>query len=163
MGAFAVIISLGTGDNPRERVEDFHGLWHEQPGLAIAMAVFMLSMLGFPVFGGMGFFAKWYVLQTALDAAAPQIRLAVMLVLATTISAGYYLHVVMVMFMKPRPELAPPLPRVGAMSRAVIMASVVLLLIFGLFPDPVVRWARGGTELVPSMPPAAALPGPAGP
>jgi len=138
-------------------------LWHEQPGLAIAMAVFMLSMLGFPVFGGMGFFAKWYVLQTALDAAAPQIRLAVMLVLATTISAGYYLHVVMVMFMKPRPELAPPLPRVGAMSRAVIMASVVLLLIFGLFPDPVVRWARGGTELVPSMPPAAALPGPAGP
>jgi NADH-quinone oxidoreductase subunit N len=162
MGAFAVIISLGTGDRPRERVEDYHGLWYEQPGLAIAMTVFMLSMLGFPVFGGMGFFAKWYVLQAAIDAAAPQIRLAVMLVLATTISAGYYLHVVMVMFMKPRPELEPPLPRVGAMSRAVIMASVILLLVFGLFPDPVVRWARGGTELLPSMPPAAALPTPAG-
>src|SRR5687767_618100 len=53
MGAFAVIISLGTGDRPRERVEDYHGLWHEQPGLAIAMTVFMLAMLGFPVFGGM--------------------------------------------------------------------------------------------------------------
>jgi NADH-quinone oxidoreductase subunit N len=162
MGAFAVIISLGSGDNPRERVEDYHGLWHERPGLAIAMAVFMMAMLGFPVFGGMGFFAKWYVLQTAIDAAAPQIRLAVMLVLATTISAGYYLYVVMVMFMKPRPELAPPLPRVGAVSQAVIMASVVLLLVFGLFPDPVVRWARGGTDLTPSMAPAAALPGPAG-
>ncbi len=162
MGAFAVIISLGTGDNPRERVEDFHGLWQEQPGLAIAMAVFMLAMLGFPVFGGMGFFAKWYVLQTAIDAAAPQIRLAVMLVLATTISAGYYLYVVMVMFMKPRPEMAPPLPRVRAMSRAVIMASVVLLLVFGLFPDPVVKWARGRTQLTPAMAPAAALPTPAG-
>lgn len=160
MGAFAVIISLGTGDNPRERVDDYHGLWQEQPGLAIAMTVFMLAMLGFPVFGGMGFFAKWYVLQAAIDAAAPQTRLAVMLVVATTISAGYYLYVVMVMFMKPRPELAPPLPRVGAMSQAVIMASVVLLLVFGLFPDPVVRWARGGTDLVPSMPPAAALPAP---
>ena len=158
MGAFAVIISLGTSDNPRERVEDYHGLWHEQPGLAIAMTVFMLAMLGFPVFGGMGFFAKWYVLQTAIDAAAPQVRLAVMLVLATTISAGYYLYVVMVMFMKSRPEMAPPLPRVGTMSRAVILASVVLLLVFGLFPDPVVNWARGGTELTPSMPPAAALP-----
>lgn len=158
MGAFAVIISLGSSDNPRERVDDFHGLWHEQPGLSLAMTVFMLAMLGFPVFGGMGFFAKWYVLQAAIDAAAPQTRLAVMLVLATTISAGYYLYVVMVMFMKPRPELAPPLPRVGAMSQAVIMASVVLLLVFGLFPDPVVRWARGGTDLVPSMPPAAALP-----
>jgi NADH-quinone oxidoreductase subunit N len=158
MGAFAVIISLGTGDNPRERVEDYHGLWHEQPGLAIAMTVFMLAMLGFPVFGGMGFFAKWYVLQTAIDAAAPQVRLAVMLVLATTISAGYYLYVVMVMFMKSRPEMAPPLPRVGTMSRAVIMASVILLLVFGLFPDPVVKWARNGTDLTPSMAPAAALP-----
>lgn len=163
MGAFAVIIALGTGDNPRERIEDYHGLWQEQPGLAIAMTVFMLAMFGFPVFGGMGFFAKWYVLQTAIDAAAPQIRLAVILVVATLISAGYYLYVVMVMFMKPRPEMALPLPRVGAMSRAVIMASVVLLLIFGLFPDPVVKWARSGTELTPAMPPAAALPRPAGP
>jgi NADH-quinone oxidoreductase subunit N len=162
MGAFAVIIALGEGGNARERVEDYHGLWHDQPGLALAMAVFMLAMLGFPVFGGMGFFAKWYVLQAAIDAAAPQIRLAVMLVVATTISAGYYLYVVMVMFMKPRPEQAPPLPRVGAMSRAIIMASMILLLVFGLFPDPVVKWARGGTELTPAMPPAAALPTSAG-
>ena len=162
MGAFAVIIALGSGDNPRERVEDYHGLWNERPGIAIAMTVFMMARLGFPVFGGMGFFAKWYVLQAAIDAAAPQVRLAVMLVLATTISAGYYLYVVMVMFMKPRPEMAPPLPVVGGMSRAVIMASVVLLLVFGLFPDPVVKWARGGTELTPSMPPAAALPARAG-
>ena len=160
MGAFAVIISLGSGDHARERVEDYHGLWHERPGLAIAMAVFMLAMLGFPVFGGMGFFAKWYVLQAAIDAAAPQVRLAVILVLATTISAGYYLYVVMVMFMKPRPESAAPLPRIGGMSQAVIMASVALLLFFGLFPDPVVRWARRGTELVPAMPPAAAIPSP---
>src|SRR5688500_6272271 len=130
MGSFAVNISLCTVDRPRERVEDYHGLWHEQPSLAIAMTVFMLAMLGFPVFGGMGFFAKWYVLQAAIDAASPQIRLAVLLVLATTISAGYYLYVVMVMFMKPRPEFEPPLPRVGAMSRAVIMASVILLLVF---------------------------------
>ena len=163
MGTFAIIVSLGSSDNARERIEDYHGLWSERPGLALAMTVFMLAMLGFPVFGGMGFFAKWYVLQAAIDAQAPQVRLAVLLVLATTISAGYYLYVVMVMFMKPRPELAPPLPAVGAMSRAVIFASAILLLVFGVFPDPVVRWARNGTGLLPSMPPAAALPSPAGP
>jgi NADH-quinone oxidoreductase subunit N len=163
MGAFAIIVSLGTGDHPRERIEDYHGLWLERPGLAIGMTVFMLAMLGFPVFGGMGFFAKWYVLQAAIDAAAPQMMLAVLLVLATTISAGYYLSFVMVMYMKPRPELAPPLPVVGSMSRAVIVVSAALLLFFGIYPDPVVRWARGGTELVPAPPSAAALPGPAGP
>jgi NADH-quinone oxidoreductase subunit N len=163
MGAFAVIVSLGTGDHPRERIEDYHGLWTERPSLAIAMTVFMLAMLGFPIFGGMGFFAKWYVLQAAIDAAAPQVRLAVLLVLATTISAGYYLYVVMVMFMKPRPEHSPPLPVVGGMSRAVIFASMLLLLIFGVYPDPVVRWARGGTELLPAAPASAAIPNPAGP
>ena len=68
----------------------------------------------------------------------------------------------MVMFMKPRPESATPLPRVGAMSRAVILATVVLLLAFGVFPDAAVKWARTGTELLPSMPPAAALPAPTG-
>ena len=162
MGAFAVIVAMGSGENARENIEDYHGVWFERPGVAVAMTVFMLAMLGFPVFGGMGFFAKWYVLQAALDAPAPQVRLAVMLVLATTISAGYYLHVVMVMFMKPRPEMAPPLPIPGAMARAVIVATAALLLVFGVAPDPVVRWARGGTQLTPSTPPAAAIPAQAG-
>jgi NADH-quinone oxidoreductase subunit N len=162
MGAFAVIIGLGTASAPRERVEDYHGLWQERPGIAIAMTVFMLAMLGFPVFGGMGFFAKWYVLQAAIDAPAPQVRLAVVLVLATTISAGYYLYVVMVMFMKPRPEGAPALPPISSMSRAVIVTSAVLLIVFGLFPDPVVRWSRAGTALSTGMPPDAAIPRTAG-
>jgi NADH-quinone oxidoreductase subunit N len=158
MGAFAVIVGLGTGDAPRERIDDYHGLWTERPGIAVAMTVFMLAMLGFPVFGGMGFFAKWYVLQAAIDAPAPQVRLAVVLVLATTISAGYYLWVVMVMYMKPRPAGADPLPAMSPMSRAVIVASATLLLVFGLFPDPVVRWARNGTGVMPGMPDAAQLP-----
>ena len=159
MGAFALIIALGTSDAPRERIEDYHGLWFARPGLAIAMTVFMLALLGFPIFGGMGFFAKWYVLQAALDAPAPQTRLSVILVLTTTISAGYYLYVVMVMYMKPRPENAPPLPQIGAVSRAVIFASVLLLLVFGVFPDPVVKWARGAA-LVGSSAPASVIPTP---
>jgi NADH-quinone oxidoreductase subunit N len=158
MGAFALIVALGTADEPRERVEDWHGLWFERPGLAIAMTVFMLALLGFPIFGGMGFFAKWYVLQAAIDAPAPQVRLAVILVLTTTISAGYYLYVVMVMFMKPRPEGAAPLPVVGPMSRAIIVGAAVFLLVFGLFPDPIVRWTQAGGTLTRTPPATASAP-----
>ena len=64
----------------------------------------MLALLGFPIFGGAGFFAKWYVLQAALQAPVPQTTLAVVLVLTTVVSAGYYLYVVMVMFMQPRAD-----------------------------------------------------------
>jgi NADH-quinone oxidoreductase subunit N len=163
MGAFALIIALGTPDAPRERVDDYNGLWFVRPGMAIAMTVFMLALLGFPIFGGMGFFAKWYVLQAALDAPAPQTRLSVILVLTTTISAGYYLYVVMVMYMKPRPENAPPLPAVGGVSRAVIYASVLLLLVFGVYPEPVVRWARGAVTFDGGGRPAASLTAPSAP
>src|SRR6202158_5639848 len=98
----------------------------------------MLALLGFPIFGGIGFFAKWYILQAALQAPFPQTRLAVILVLTSLVSAGYYLYVVMVMFMKPRATsmLAPA--RTGGWTRAVVWASAAVILIFGLFPDAIV-------------------------
>jgi NADH-quinone oxidoreductase subunit N len=114
LGAFAVIVALGTSGEDRMGVEEYAGLWSVSPGLAVAMAVFMLALLGFPIFGGIGFFAKWYVLQAALQAPAPQTRLAVILVLTSLVSAGYYLYVVMVMFMKPRAtHLYSPGPEAG--------------------------------------------------
>ena len=147
LGAFAVIVSLGTTANPREAVADYYGLWHERPAMAISMAVFMLALLGFPIFGGMGFFAKWYVLQAALQAPAPQTRLAVILVLATTISAGYYLSVVNAMFMKPRPAGAASLPLVSGMARAVIVGAVALILAFGVYPEPLIKLVQRHSTL----------------
>jgi NADH-quinone oxidoreductase subunit N len=163
MGAFGVLIALGSADRPRETVEDYHGLWQERPGMAIAMTVFLLALLGFPIFGGIGFLAKWYVLQAALQAPAPQTRLAVVLVIMTTVSAGYYLHVVMGMFMKPRPATAGPLPATTPMARAVIAVSAGLILFFGLFPSPLVQLVNTRATLgqrPPASPTSVASPTP---
>ncbi len=105
-GAFAIIIVISRGDAPLTS-DDVSGLWTIRPWLAIAMTVFMLALMGFPVFGGMGFYAKWYIIKAALESPQPQTLLAVVLVLTTVISAGYYLYVIMVMFMRPRREGAP--------------------------------------------------------
>ena len=86
------------------------------------MAVFMFALLGFPIFGGVGFFAKWYVLQAALQAPVPQTTLAVVLVLTTVISAGYYLYVVMVMFMRPRAADGAAPPETPAWTQFVMVA-----------------------------------------
>ena len=163
MGAFAVISAMGRAGEPRERVEDYHGLWQVRPGLALAMTVFMLAMLGFPVFGGMGFFAKWYVLQAALQAPAPQWRLAVVLAVTSAISVGFYLYVVMVMFMKPRPEGAPAVPRTGAITRFVIFATAALILVFGVYPNPIGRLAQATGALGATPTEQAALPAPGAP
>jgi NADH-quinone oxidoreductase subunit N len=142
LGSFAVVVALGARGEDRMNVEEYAGLWTVRPGLAAAMAVFMLALLGFPVFGGIGFFAKWYILQAALQGPFPQTRLAVLLVLTSLVSAGYYLYVVMVMFMKPRDNTVALAERAGGWTRAVVWGSAAVILIFGLFPDAIVSFTR---------------------
>jgi NADH-quinone oxidoreductase subunit N len=154
-GAFAVIIVLSRGDAP-VTTEDISGLWTVRPGLAIAMTVFMMALLGFPIAGGVGFFAKWYVLKAALEAPDPQYTLAVVLVLTTVISAGYYLYVVMVMFMRPRPADAPTIPRTPGWTRFVMVACAAAILILGILPDYAVRYASVGTPSLTTTRNAAA-------
>jgi NADH-quinone oxidoreductase subunit N len=138
-GAFAIVMTLQPeGDQPA-LIADYEGLWHARPWLAVAMAVYLLAFLGFPIFGGVGFFAKWYLLQAALQAITGLVPLAVLLVLTSVISAGYYLYVVRAMFMVPRPEGARELPRMGGLTRAVVGVTAVLILVLGLFPSALVR------------------------
>jgi NADH-quinone oxidoreductase subunit N len=161
MGAFAVVIALGEPGERNQSLSDFAGLWTVRPWLASAMAVFMLSLLGFPIAGGMGFFAKWYVLQAALAATHPETALAVIIVLTSVMSTGYYLAVVMVMFMRPRPANAPPVRPVRAPTFLVIYASAIVLLFFGIFPAGLLGVARVNVPNVvastAASPPEAAL------
>lgn len=153
-GAFAVIVALGDRDENRLQIEDYAGLWTVHPWIATAMTVFMLALLGFPIFGGMGFFAKWYILQEALRSESPQTILAVILVLTSVISAGYYLYVVMVMFMKPRPANVDTGREFGGWTKFVIAAAAVLILVFGLYPNPIVEWTRANRVSTPPAAPA---------
>jgi NADH-quinone oxidoreductase subunit N len=142
VGAFAVLEALGGGAGGADRLESWSGLFSVRPRLAVAMAVFMLALLGFPLAGGMGFFAKWYLVQAALGSPAPQTRLAVVLVLASVVSAGYYLYLVSVMFMRRRADDAPALPATPRWTGAVVAACALLLLVLGVYPGPAVRWAQ---------------------
>ncbi|MEO7455086.1 MAG: NADH-quinone oxidoreductase subunit N [Gemmatimonadaceae bacterium] len=142
-GAFAIIIVLSRGDAP-VTTEDVSGLWTVRPWLALGMTVFMLALMGFPVFGGIGFFAKWYVLKAALQSPEPQTLLAVVLVLTTVISAGYYLYVIMVMFMRPRGANAEVIPASRAWTQFVMVTAAALILILGVAPDLAVRYANVG-------------------
>jgi NADH-quinone oxidoreductase subunit N len=143
-GAFAIIIVMSRGDAPLT-TDDVSGLWTVRPWLALGMTVFMLALMGFPIFGGIGFFAKWYVLKAALQAPEPQTLLAVVLVLTTVISAAYYLYVIMVMFMRPRREGAPEIGATPALTRFVMVATAAAILILGVAPDLAVRFAIVGT------------------
>ncbi len=146
VGAYGVLCLVSGGIEKRTRLCDFAGLSRTRPALATAMAVFMLSLMGFPIAGGMGFFAKWYVLRAALSSNAPQLKLAVILVLASLVSAGYYLNVIATMFMKPPIDDEPATRVVAARwTGGVITVAAVVLLVIGVYPGPAVHWARTST------------------
>jgi NADH-quinone oxidoreductase subunit N len=146
VGSYAVLSIVSGGIEKRTRLIDLAGLGRTRPALATAMAVFMLSLMGFPIAGGMGFFAKWYVLRAALYAPSPQTKLAIILVLASLVSAGYYLGVVATMFMKPPVDDATPSRAVAPrLTGGIIAVAALLLLLLGVYPTPAVRWAQSST------------------
>jgi NADH-quinone oxidoreductase subunit N len=171
LGAFAVIVALGDAGETHLDIGDYAGLWTTRPWLAAAMSACMLSLLGFPIFGGIGFLAKWYMLQAALEAsyfgeAKPQFELAVMIVITSMISAGYYLRLVTIMFMRPARAdggaAGNAAPRAGQLTRWVVGVSVVLLLALGLAPTYLVGWTASSAPVIANRPsyllPSSAIP-----
>jgi NADH-quinone oxidoreductase subunit N len=152
MGAFGVLISVGDGRDRSPVRSDLAGLWHSRPALAVAMAVCILALLGMPLVGGMGFFAKWYLLQAALQATSAQTVLSVIVVLSSAVSAAYYLPILAAMFMQPRPSGHAVRSSV-TLSDTVIIAAAVLLLVIGVYPTSAARLARRAS-LTPFLQPA---------
>jgi NADH-quinone oxidoreductase subunit N len=162
-GAFAVVVTLTREGQHTVMLDELDGLGTVRPWLAAAMAVLMLALMGFPIFGGAGFFAKWYVLQAALQAPVRQTTLAVVLVLTTVVSAGYYLWVLVRMYMRPRSESYPVPERAGGLTNAVLGLTVALILILGVIPEAAVQAARLGRPrmdvepVITNLPPTGAV------
>jgi NADH-quinone oxidoreductase subunit N len=136
VGAFGVIGMMETADRPNDRIQDFAGLWHTRPRLAGLMTIFLLSLGGFPPFGG--FIAKWYVFNAAVSAG--YVWLAIIGVLTSVVSVFFYLKIVVQMYMTPADSSVsvPPVPRAAAVALA---ASAALVLYLGVLPARVMEWA----------------------
>jgi NADH-quinone oxidoreductase subunit N len=94
VGFFACILALRTENGPVETISDLAGLSQARPFVAGILAVIMFSLIGLPPLGG--FFAKWQVFLAAID--AHLFALAIIGMLASAVSAFYYLRVVKTMY-----------------------------------------------------------------
>jgi NADH-quinone oxidoreductase subunit N len=103
IGIFAAILSVRTADGPVETISGLSGLAAKRPFVAAIIAVLMFSFIGLPPLAG--FFAKWQVFLAAID--QNLFALAVIGVLASAVSAFYYLRIVKVMYFdEPSDEFA---------------------------------------------------------
>ncbi|MEO6013899.1 MAG: NADH-quinone oxidoreductase subunit NuoN [Devosia sp.] len=116
IGMFAALLSLKTEAGYVETIPQLAGLAQKRPFAAAIIAIIMFSFIGLPPLAG--FFAKWQVFLAAID--AHLFVLAVIGVLASAVSAFYYLRIVKVMYFdEPTSEFAaPPVELVSVMAVA---------------------------------------------
>jgi NADH-quinone oxidoreductase subunit N len=132
LGAFAVLIVLERRSEQAWSLDDFNGLWSRQPLVAIAMAVFMLSLAGVPPTAG--FFGKFLVFLAVWESGYG--ALALVGVLTSAIAMFFYLRVIVRMFMhEPARDVQPFLQ--WGISASIAIAAIGTLL-FGLLPTPIV-------------------------
>jgi NADH-quinone oxidoreductase subunit N len=129
LGGFGVILLLSRKGFEAEELDDLKGLNSRSPWYAFLMMLLMFSMAGVPP--TIGFYAKFVVLQAALQAGF--IWLVVFAVLMAVTGAFYYLRVVKLMYfdepqdqhaIRPAPDMA-----------LVLGVNGLAMLVLGLMPQ----------------------------
>ncbi len=155
LAAFAIVSWLGQRGESDVRIDDLAGLASRRPWLSFALAVCMLSLLGFP--GTIGFIGKWYILFAAVEAG--RWMLAVVLVVTSVVSAGFYLPVLMAAYMKPVAHAeAHAQVRLGRLVRGTVVAAVTAILVLGVRPNRLLDLARDTARSIRPTPVFAATP-----
>ncbi len=139
VGTFAVILCMRQQGRMLEGINDLAGLSRTQPGLALALAIFMFAMAGIPPTAG--FFSKLYIFLAAIEThQTSMIALAIIGVVTSVVGAFYYLRVVKVMYFdEPAGVFDRP---ITAELKAVLFVTAVVTMFFFLLPDPVAGSAQ---------------------
>jgi len=132
-GAFGVITSWALAGDEIQEYDEIRGLGYLHPRRSSALAVFLLSLAGFPPLAG--FFGKFGIFHAALRHG--YLELAVIGVVASLISLYYYLRPVIVLFMQDRD--AHQL-RSGCGEEFILLGSCcAAVLFFGVYPGPLLE------------------------
>ena len=135
VGAFAVVSHFANAGEKYVTLEDYAGLGRKSPALAATFTFFLMSLIGIPITGG--FFAKFYVLNSALKSGL--VGLAILLVLNSAFGAYYYLRIIVMMYMRePRGDV--PVTRVPFGAMLAISICVAATLCLGVFPGRVLEY-----------------------
>ncbi len=136
IGAFSVIVLMRRRNFLGENIFDYQGLSKTHPTVALLLLIFLFSLTGIPPTAG--FIGKFFVFRAAFEAG--HTALVILAVLASAIAAYPYLRIVMLMYMKP-PEKEVEIS-LNPYIFAGLMFAVTGVLLFGVYPGPVIDFAR---------------------
>ena len=149
LGSFAIVAVRERELGVPVTLENLAGFGWERPFFGVAMWTFMLGFLGFPLTGG--FIGKVYVFSAAYDRGFWW--LIVVGVVATMVSAYYYLGVVRAMYFRESAELTLA-PSGGSPPRELVLGvgvGVCLVVTVGSFfaVQPLIDVATAAAKSLP--------------
>jgi len=136
LGAWAIIVALRRRDVIGEHIDEMSGLFFKNPGAAILMLIFLLSLGGIPPTAG--FIGKYYLFAAAIETGHN--TLAVVAVLNAAVSLYFYLRIVVAMFMRDATEKTGLTYSPGLVT--VLAVSIIFTVAIGIYPDPFITLAR---------------------
>lgn len=147
LGAFAVVIALENRLGSTQ-IADYAGLIKRSPYLAVAMFVFLLSLIGIPPTGG--FVGKVFVFGAALARAEPRFYLlAGVGILNSVISVYYYFKIARTMFFDEAADDAT-FEASGPLT-TVVTVSMVMTLLIAIFMQPFVDLTSRSAQILASI------------
>jgi len=147
LGAFGLVILLESRGYAGETISDWAGLARRHPGAAAAMLLFMLGLAGIPPTAG--FMGKLYLFAAAVQAG--YVVLAVIAVVMSAVSLYYYFRIVVQMYLRDADgEPSAPMLR-DRLAESMIVVCAIATLWIGVWPAPIVDWARAGAAALGVM------------
>ncbi len=147
LGAFT-IVALIRNQTFSEELDDYKGLVHQSPILAVCMAICLFSLVGLPPLGG--FYGKFFIFGAVFDATKVHWFMWVVLAaggLNTVLSLFYYLRVAKIMCIDTRPADARQVTlTAGSPSGMYLLLVTGMVLYLGVFISPLSRVAQRAAE-----------------
>jgi NADH-quinone oxidoreductase subunit N len=146
IGAFAAVIGLSKKGKEYLELEDFAGIGFKYPWIGATLAVFLLSLAGFPPTAG--FLAKFYVFSAAVR--ANLVPLVIIGVLASLISVFYYLRIIVYMYMR-EPSREVDIDIENPALFLVLFLCLYGVLQLGIFPGNILALVRQAVSSLPLL------------
>jgi len=144
IGSLALAMLVRNADGEVGQISQWAGLARRSPMLAALMTLFLLSFAGIPLTSG--FIAKLTLFSAATDAGMGP--LVVVAMIATAITAFFYLKIVVLMYFSEPLQDGPVVTVPSPMTLAVIGICGVATLGLGLFPSYVLDLLSVTTPLL---------------
>ena len=131
ISVFTILLSLKKSNKYIENISDLVGLSKSNPIISISLAIIMLSMAGIPPF--IGFFGKFYVFVAAIESGL--YLLSILGVLASVISAYYYLRIIKVIYFDDLNKNASFDLNLMLESKILLFVLILIISLFIVYPS----------------------------